>query len=151
MYCSPSWRTRNMTCSLEVASACSLSCISLPFLTRGYHSPKFVLTSPGFFDSLLSMCESPNNTSLNCGAQTWLGQERSILHICEGCQGKGLSRIWSFWVVAGPAHQLLTFPQHLWPRRRTGKREAEGPDKLPAQVGLWKREYLVDYSVFTKA
>ena len=148
MYWSPRLRIRNMTCSLEVASACSLSCISLPLLTRGYHSPKFVLIFPGFLDSLLSMCESPNS---NCGAQTWLGQERSILHICEGSQGKDLSRIWSFWVVADPTHQLLTFPQHLWPRRRTGKREVEGPDKLPAQVGLWKCEYLVDYSVFTKA
>uniref|UniRef100_A0A8C3WT68 Cytokine induced apoptosis inhibitor 1 n=1 Tax=Catagonus wagneri TaxID=51154 RepID=A0A8C3WT68_9CETA len=27
---------------------------------------------------------------------------------------------------------------HLWPRGRTGKREVEGPDELPAQVGLWK-------------
>ena len=42
------------------------------------------------------------------------------------------------------------FPQHLWPRRRTGKREIEGPDKLPAQVSLWKCEYLDGYSVFTK-
>lgn len=27
---------------------------------------------------------------------------------------------------------------HLWPRRRTGKREVEGPDELPAQVSLRK-------------
>uniref|UniRef100_A0ABI7VWW8 Anamorsin N-terminal domain-containing protein n=1 Tax=Felis catus TaxID=9685 RepID=A0ABI7VWW8_FELCA len=27
---------------------------------------------------------------------------------------------------------------HLWPRRRTGKREVKGTGELPAQVGLWK-------------
>lgn len=49
-------------------------------------------------------------------------------------------RVWGFWVVASPAHQLLP-PQHVWPCRRTGKGEFPGTDKLPTQVGLWKRKY----------
>lgn len=53
-------------------------------------------------------------------------------------------------MVARLTHKLLMSPQHLWPRRRTGKREVKGTGELPAQVGLWKRKYLDLYSVFAK-
>uniref|UniRef100_A0A452R3E6 Uncharacterized protein n=1 Tax=Ursus americanus TaxID=9643 RepID=A0A452R3E6_URSAM len=53
-------------------------------------------------------------------------------HVCT------LPRTWSAWVMAHLTHKLLIFPQHLWPRRRTGKREVKGSGELPAQVSLWK-------------
>lgn len=111
------------------------------------HSPKLGFLLPDFFHSLLCLCESPNNTLLSCGAQTWLGQERPM---SASVKAQGERRSVKD-LGGGKSHSSAPdFPQHLWPRRRTRKREVKGPDELPAQVGLWKCEYLDGYSVFTK-
>lgn len=58
----------------------------------------------------------------------------------ESLRTFGAARIWDFWGVASLTHQLL-IPQHMWPCRRTGKREFQGTEELPTQVGLWERKY----------
>uniref|UniRef100_A0AAA9SHG2 Cytokine induced apoptosis inhibitor 1 n=2 Tax=Bos TaxID=9903 RepID=A0AAA9SHG2_BOVIN len=88
----------------------------------GYHS-----------DSLLSLQITGKKPNFEVGSSSQLK-----LSIAKKSSGKpavdpAAAKLWTL-----SANDMEDESVHLWPRRRTGKREIEGPDKLPAQVSLWK-------------
>uniref|UniRef100_A0A8B9XY93 Cytokine induced apoptosis inhibitor 1 n=1 Tax=Bos mutus grunniens TaxID=30521 RepID=A0A8B9XY93_BOSMU len=88
----------------------------------GYHS-----------DSLLSVQITGKKPNFEVGSSSQL--KLSIAKKSSGnpAVDPAAAKLWTL-----SANDMEDESVHLWPRRRTGKREIEGPDKLPAQVSLWK-------------
>uniref|UniRef100_A0A8C9EAT0 Cytokine induced apoptosis inhibitor 1 n=1 Tax=Phocoena sinus TaxID=42100 RepID=A0A8C9EAT0_PHOSS len=88
----------------------------------GYHS-----------DSLLSVQITGKKPNFEVGSSSQLKLSTTKKSSGKPAVDPAAAKLWTL-----SANDMEDESVHLWPRRRTGKREVEGPDKLPAQVGLWK-------------
>uniref|UniRef100_A0A8C2Y2H9 Cytokine induced apoptosis inhibitor 1 n=1 Tax=Capra hircus TaxID=9925 RepID=A0A8C2Y2H9_CAPHI len=88
----------------------------------GYHS-----------DSLLSVQITGKKPNFEVGSSSQLKLSTAKKSSGKPAVDPAAAKLWTL-----SANDMEDESVHLWPRRRTGKREVKGPDKLPAQVGLWK-------------
>uniref|UniRef100_A0A8C6FF47 Cytokine induced apoptosis inhibitor 1 n=1 Tax=Moschus moschiferus TaxID=68415 RepID=A0A8C6FF47_MOSMO len=88
----------------------------------GYHS-----------DSLLSVQITGKKPNFEVGSSSQLKLSTAKKSSGKPAVDPAAAKLWTL-----SANDMEDESVHLWPCRRTGKREVEGPDKLPAQVGLWK-------------
>uniref|UniRef100_A0AC11AVR5 Cytokine induced apoptosis inhibitor 1 n=1 Tax=Ovis aries TaxID=9940 RepID=A0AC11AVR5_SHEEP len=88
----------------------------------GYHS-----------DSLLSVQITGKKPNFEVGSSSQLNLSTAKKFSGKPAVDPAAAKLWTL-----SANDMEDESVHLWPRRRTGKREVKGPDKLPAQVSLWK-------------
>nr|XP_020763106.1 anamorsin-like isoform X2 [Odocoileus virginianus texanus] len=84
-------------------------------------------------DSLLSVQITGKKPNFEVGSSSQLKLSTAKKSSGKPAVDPAAAKLWTL-----SANDMEDEKLHLWPRRRTGKREVEGPDKLSAQVGLWK-------------
>uniref|UniRef100_A0A667ILY4 Cytokine induced apoptosis inhibitor 1 n=1 Tax=Lynx canadensis TaxID=61383 RepID=A0A667ILY4_LYNCA len=86
-------------------------------------------------DSLLSLCITGKKPNFEVGSssQLKLSIAKKSSPPVKPAVDPAAAKLWTL-----SANDMEDESVHLWPRRRTGKREVKGTGELPAQVGLWK-------------
>uniref|UniRef100_A0A7N5JIW7 Cytokine induced apoptosis inhibitor 1 n=1 Tax=Ailuropoda melanoleuca TaxID=9646 RepID=A0A7N5JIW7_AILME len=86
-------------------------------------------------DSLLSLHVTGKKPNFEVGSssQLKLSLAKKTSPPVKPAMDPAAAKLWTL-----SANDMEDESVHLWPRRRTGKREVKGSGELPAQVSLWK-------------